>query len=102
VGVGGALVSLTLVLISVLMFIGIRAIRLRWLRPAVSMRLFVSGSVVLSLGAFVAGVCLISQPARVALVAAIATPITLGLTGLLWLALRPGRRSRTRRVSTVR
>lgn len=98
VGVGGALLSFALVLISVLMFIGIRPIRLRWLRPGVELKLFVSGSVVLSLGAFAAGVCLISQPARVALVAAIAPPITLGLTGLLWLALRPGRWSRTRRV----
>ncbi len=102
VGLGGALVSFALVLMSVLMFIGIRAIRLRWLRPGAALRLFVSGSIVLGLGAFVAGVCLISQPARVALVAASATPITLGLTGLLWLALWPWRRSRARLLSTVR
>ncbi len=81
---------------------GIRAIRLCWLRPGAALRLFVSGSIVLGLGAFVAGVCLISQPARVALVAASATPITLGLTGLLWLALWPWRRSRARLLSTVR
>ena len=102
IGLGGALLSFALVLISVLMFVGIRAIRLRWLRPGVVLRLFVSGAIVLSLGTFVAGVCLISQPARVALVAAIAPPITLGVTGLLWLALRSGLPIRVRPVSAIR
>ncbi|HET9170338.1 MAG TPA: hypothetical protein VFN97_12920 [Actinospica sp.] len=101
-GIGGALMSFTLVLIAVLMFIGIRAIRLRWLRPGIVLQLFVSASIVLGLGAFVAGVCLVNQPARVALVAAIAPPVTLGLTGFVWLALRSGRRSRARLVRAVR
>ncbi|HWG24039.1 hypothetical protein [Actinospica sp.] len=102
VGVGGALMSLGFVLMGLLMFIGIRAIRLRWLHPGIRLRLFVCGFAMLSLGAFAAGVCLVNQPGRVALVTVIATPITVGLTALLWLALWSGHRKRVRLVSTVR
>ena len=102
VGIGGALMSLAFALWRLLMFVGIRAIRLRWLRPGIVLRLLVSGSITLSLGAFVAGVCLVNQPSRVALVAVIATPITVGLTALLWLLLWPGRWGRVRLVSTSR
>lgn len=97
VGVGGALMSFALVAIAVLLFVGIRAVRLRWLRPGVTLRLFVSGFIVFGLGAFAAGVCAVNQPALVALVAAIAVPITLGLTGLVWLLVWSDRRARSRR-----
>lgn len=95
-GIGGVLMSFSFVLAGLLMFIGIRAIRLRWLRPGTVLRLFVSTSCTLGFGAFVAGVCLVNQPGRVALVAAIATPLTAGLTALVGLAVRSGRRGRVR------
>jgi hypothetical protein len=97
VGVGGALMSLALIAVAVLLFVGIRAVRLRWLRPGTGLRLFISGSIVVGLGAFVAGVCAVNQPALVALVAAIAVPITLGLTGSVWLLAWLGQRARNRR-----
>jgi hypothetical protein len=96
-GLGVAFIALALVLLSILLLIGIRAIRLRWLRPGLALRLGVSGLSVWSLGLFVAGICLINQPARVALVLAIAPAITAGLTALLWLAFAKGRYSRVRR-----
>jgi hypothetical protein len=94
--------SLAFVLMALLMFIGIRAIRLRWLHLGIGLRLFVSGFAMLGLGAFAAGVCLVNQPGRVALVAVLAAPITVGLTALLGLALWSGHRKRMRLVSTVR
>ena len=94
---GVTLVGLALALLSILLFIGIRAIRLRWLRPGLALRLTVSGLAVWSLGLFVAGVCLGLQPARVALVLAIAPAITVGLTALLWLGFAKGRNGRVRR-----
>jgi len=96
-GLGAMFVTLALVLLSILLFIGIRAFRLRWLRPGLALRLSVSGLSIWFLGLFVAGVCLTNQPARVALVLAIAPAITAGLTALVWLALAKGRGGRVRR-----
>jgi len=96
-GLGVTFFGLAFVLLSLLLFIGIRAFRLRWLRPGLALRLSVSGLSVWFLGLFVAGVCLANQPARVALVLAMAPAITAGLTALLWLALAKGRSGRVRR-----
>ena len=87
VGLGMAVMSLASVLLALLLLVGVRAIRLRWLLPGVVLRLTVSGLCVWCLGTFVAGVCLVNQPARVAEVAVIAPLVTLGLTALLWLLL---------------
>ena len=96
-GLGVTFVGLAFVLLSLLLFIGIRAFRLRWLRPGLALRLSVSGLSVWFIGLFVASVCLNNQPARVALVLAIAPAITVGLNALLWLALAKGRSGRVRR-----
>ncbi|MBR7829495.1 hypothetical protein KDK95_24530 [Actinospica sp. MGRD01-02] len=96
-GVGGALMSFALVIVAVLLFVGIRAVRLRWLRPGIGLRLFVSESIVLGSGAFLAGVCAVNQPALVALVAAVAVPATSGLAGTVWLLVRSDQRARARR-----
>ena len=101
-GLGILLVSFALVLLAGLLFIGIRSIRLRWLRPGIVLRLFVSGCAALSLGLFAAGCCLVNQPARVMLVAVIAPPITVAVTGILWLLAWKGREGRALRVRAVR
>jgi len=102
VGLGSVLVGFALVLLAILLLIGIRAFRLRWLRPGLLSRLTVSGLAVWLLGSFVAGVCLVNQPARVAAVGVIAPSFTVGLTALVWLALVPGRKNRLRRGSGPR
>ena len=96
-GLGVAFVSLAFVLLSILLFIGIRAFRLRWLRPGIMSRLLVSGLFVWLLGYFVAGVCLVNQPALIAPVFAMVPAFTAGLTALVWFLAAKGPKNRVRR-----
>jgi len=96
-GLGVTFMSLAFALLSVLLFIGIRAIRLRWLRPGIGSRLLVSGLFVWFLGFFVAGVSLVNQPALIAPVLAMVPVFTAGLTALVWLAALKGPKNRVRR-----
>jgi hypothetical protein len=96
-GLGVAFVSASFALLSLLLCIGIRAFRLRWLRPGTGSRLLVSGLFVWFLGFFAAGVCLANQPASVAQVLAMAPAITAGITALVWLLGAKGSGSRVRR-----
>ena len=101
-GLGVAFMSLAFVLLSILLFIGIRALRLRWLRPGIGLQLTVSGLFVWLLGFFVAGVCLVTQPALIAPVFAMAPAITAGLTALVWLSVVKGPKNRVRRAYSYR
>jgi len=65
VGLGGALMGVGLADLAVLLVIGLRAVRYRWLRPGLGLRLSVLTLSVAFVTAFAAGVCLIAQPARV-------------------------------------
>ena len=94
---GVLFVSLAFALLSILLFIGIRAFRLRWMRPGVLARLAVSGLFVWFLGFFVAGICLANQPAAVAQVLAIALACTAGVTALVWIMAAKGPRNQMRR-----
>jgi hypothetical protein len=96
-GLGVTFVSVAFALLSILLFIGIRAFRLRWLRSGVGMRLLVSGLLVWFLGFFVAGVCLANQPAGVAPVLALVPAFTAGVTALAWLLAVKGSGTRVRR-----
>jgi hypothetical protein len=96
-GLGVAFVSVAFALLSILLFIGIRALRLRWLRPGVFARLLVSGLFVWFLGFFAAGICLTSQPAAVAQVLAMAPIFTVGITALVWFLAAKGPRRQMRR-----
>lgn len=97
---GGALMGTSFAEAGLLLFIGVRALRYRWLRPGLALRMTVPGLAVTSLGLLVAGICLISQPARVLLTLVLAP----GVTGCLLLCVemlvfrswrRPGPRRRT-------
>jgi hypothetical protein len=94
---GVAFISVAFVLVSILLFIGIRAFRLRWMRPGVLARLAVSGLFVWFLGFFVAGICLANQPAAVAQVLAIAPACTAGITALVWIMVAKGPKNQMRR-----
>ena len=83
-GLGIAFMSFALVLLSVLLFVGIRAFRERWLRPGIVSRLIVSGSAVWFLGFFIAGICLMNQPARVEVVLVVAPVVTVIVLAALW------------------
>jgi hypothetical protein len=96
-GLGVALISLTVALLSALLFIGIRGFRERWLGPGPVLRLSVSGLSIWSLGLFIAGCCLTAQPAWVLRIGVIVPSVAVGLTALLWFALIPGRAGRVRR-----
>ena len=86
-GLGITFMSFALVLLSLLLVVGIRAFRERWLRPGIMSRLIVSGLIVWFLGFFIAGICLMNQPALVAPVLAIAPVITVVLLAGLWFLL---------------
>jgi hypothetical protein len=95
-GLGIAFMSFSFVLLSILLFIGIRALRLRWLHPGIAQRLIVSVLPVWFLGFFIAGVCLANQPALVAPVLAIAPAVTAVFAALVWLVAAKGRKSQLR------
>lgn len=85
-GLGGALLGVGFVDLGLLLLIGIRGFRLRWLRPGLGLRLAVSGMLVGLVGVFVAAGCMLVQPARVLLTLTIAPSITAGVLLLVWLA----------------
>ena len=101
-GLGVALASLGAVLLSVLLFIGIRAFRLRWLPSGPLLRLGVSGLIIWSIALITAGSCLVAQPSWVLRIGVIVPSVAVGLTALLWLAILSGRRGRMRRGYQVR
>jgi hypothetical protein len=76
---GVALMGLSLVDLAVLLVIGVRAIRYRWLRPGLGLRLAVYALAVGGVGAFVAAVCLVTQPARIVLIMTAAPGVTAGV-----------------------
>lgn len=82
---GGALLGVGFADLGLLLLIGMRAFRLRWLRPGVGLRLTVAAMIVGLVGVFVAGVCLLVQPARVLLTMTIAPSITAGVLLCVWL-----------------
>jgi hypothetical protein len=87
-GVGIALLGASLADLAVLLLIGVRVLRYRWLRPGLGLRLTVSAMIVCWLGLFVASICLINQPARVLLTLAVAPAVTAGVLLLVWLVVR--------------
>ena len=101
-GLGIAFMCVSFVLLSTLLFVGIRAFRLRWLRPGIGQRLIVSGLPVWFLGFFIAGVCLANQPALVAPVLATAPAVTAVFTALVWLVAAKGQRNQLRRAYRYR
>jgi hypothetical protein len=96
-GLGLTFISLAFVLLSILLFIGIRAFRLRWLRTGIALRLTVSGLIVWFLGFFIAGICLVNQPTLIAPVLAMGPALTAGLTALVWFSVVKRPKSRMRR-----
>lgn len=101
-GVGVALISLAITLLSVLLFIGIRVFRLRWLRPGLALQLTVSGLMIGVAGLFIAGCCLVAQPEWVLRIGVVMPIVTVGLTGLLWWLFIQGHGSRARRAYRLR
>lgn len=100
IALGTALVGLALAEFGLLLFIGIRALRQRWLRPGSGLHVTVSSLIVTALGLFVAGICLINQPALVLTTLAVASAVTAfvllvvdALVVSSWL--RPGRSGHT-------
>lgn len=82
---GGALLGVGFADLGLLLLIGMRAFRLRWLRPGLGLRLTVSAMIVGLVGTFVAAGCMLVQPARVLLTMTIAPGITAGVVLLVWL-----------------
>ena len=87
VDVGVALIGVALVLFSILLLIGVRAIRYRWLRPGLGLRGAVSAMIVGVAGLLVAGTSLTVQPARIMLILTVAPTITVCLIALMWFLL---------------
>jgi hypothetical protein len=82
---GSALLGVGFADLGLLLLIGMRAFRLRWLRPGVGLRLTVSAMIVGMVGVFVAAACMLVQPARVLLTTTIAPSITAGVVLFVWL-----------------
>jgi hypothetical protein len=90
--VGVALMGLSFVDLAVLLVIGVRAIRYRWLRPGLGLRLAVSALIVGGFGMFVAAVCQVSQPARILLTMTVAPSVTAGVMLCVCLSVFSSRR----------
>jgi hypothetical protein len=89
-GLGLALMGASLADLAMLLLIGVRVLRYRWLRPGLGLRLTVSGMTVCWLGLFVAAICLLKQPARVLSTLIVAPSVTAGVLLLVWLAVGSG------------
>jgi hypothetical protein len=74
---GTALMGVCFAELGLLLLYAVRAVRLRWLRPGLKLRLFVTTLSITALGLFVASICLINQPARAELTLIIAPSVTL-------------------------
>lgn len=97
---GGALLGVSFTELGLLLFISVRALRYRWLRPGLASRMTIPGLAVTFLGLLVGSICLISQPARVLATLVLAPAITGCLllcveTLIFWSWRRPGLRRRT-------
>lgn len=84
-GLGGALMGLAFAELAILLLIGVRAIRYRWLRPGLGLRLSVLTLSVSCVTVFIAGVCLILQPARILATAIIAPTVAAAVLLMLGL-----------------
>jgi len=84
VSLGVALVGVAFILLSLLLLVGVRAFRYRWLRPGLGLRWSVSAMIAGAVGSIVTGACLTTQPARIMLTLTVAPPITVCLIALMW------------------
>ena len=101
-GLGAALLGVGFAALALLLLIGIRAFRLRWLRPGLGLRLTVSGLIVGGVGLFVAAACLMVQPARILLTLTIAPIVTPGVLLFVWLLIYNGARRQGLRGTAAR
>ena len=95
VGLGVALIGVTFILLSLLLLVGIRAFRYRWLRPTLGLRWTVSAMIAGAVGSLVAGACLTTQPARIRLVVIILPTTTVCLIALMWFLLHQSWKKRS-------
>jgi hypothetical protein len=95
VGLGVALIGVTFILLSLLLLVGVRAFRYRWLRPSLGLRQAVSAMIAGAAGSFVAGACLATQPASIRLVLIVVSTITVCLIALMWFLLHQSWKKRS-------
>jgi hypothetical protein len=97
---GGALMGMSFAELGLLLLVGVRALRYRWLRPGLSPRMTIAGLCVTFLGLLVTSICLVDQPALVLLTLVVGPAVTacllLCVEALIYRSWsRPGRRPRT-------
>lgn len=102
VDLGIAMMGLALADLGALLLIGVRAVRYRWLRPGLGLRLSVSAMIVVGIGLFVASTCQIIQPALVLRTMTIVPIVVAGLTLLVWFTVYSSFKTRGLRPSAVR
>jgi hypothetical protein len=95
VDLGAALIGVTFVLLSLLLLVGVRALRYRWLRPSLGLRWSVSAMIAVAAGSLVAGACLTTQPAQIMLIVTVVPTVTICLIALMWFSLHQSWKKRS-------
>lgn len=95
VSLGVTLVGVAFILLSLLLLVGVRAFRYRWLRPGLGLRWAVSAMIAGAVGSVVAGACLTTQPARIMLILTIVPTSAVCLTALMWFLLHQSWKKRS-------